>query len=149
MTTVITQSFAETQNSSVTSVNSTQSSDMNRSVTFSGQSSSGSFGYQQSSISVNAANLRQPHILSINTSGTQLAGEITINGKVVKTLNNSKEEINLSPFLSEGEHKVEISARYAPSSSSISVKFDGPGTNVSQQTSGDGVLKATMNVTVR
>lgn len=128
------------------------SSDMNRSRTFTSQhSSSGdSFGYQKSSLTLSAANLSQPHTLSINTSGAQMTGEISVNGKVVKQISNDKNvKIDLSRYLSVGEHKVDISARYNPPSSSVSVELSGPGTNVTQQNSGNGALKYSMDVSVR
>ncbi|BAY43260.1 hypothetical protein SAMD00079811_08390 [Scytonema sp. HK-05] len=139
------------QDSSVV-ISSGSSSDMNRSRTFSSQhSSSGdSFGYQKSSLTLSAANLSKPHILSINTSGAQMTGEITVNGKVVKQISNDKNvNIDLSRYLSVGEQKVEISARYNPPSSSVSVELSGPGTNVTQQNSGNGALNYSMDVSVR
>ncbi len=129
-----------------------RSRDMNRSTTFTSQHSSfgDSFGYQKSSLQLSAANLSQPHILSINTSNAQMTGEVTVNGKVVKQINNDKNvKVNLSPYLSVGEHKVEVSARYNPPSSSVSVELSGPGTNVAQQNSGNGALNYTMDVNVR
>ncbi len=139
-------------NSQSSSVNVDNNSDMNSSSTFNQQSSSSSSsssGYQKNSLNVSAVNLSQPHILRINTSGSQLSGEITINGKVVKRLNNNQAEINLSPFLSVGEHKVEISGRYAPASSAVSVEISAPGTNVTQQTSGNGVLNYTLDLNIQ
>ncbi|MBW4635689.1 MAG: hypothetical protein KME30_28570 [Iphinoe sp. HA4291-MV1] len=139
------------QDSSVV-VSTNTSSDMNRSTTFtSQQSSSGdSFGYQKSSLNLSAANLSKPHILSINTSGAQMTGEITVNGKVVKQISNDKNaKVDLSRYLSVGEHKVEVSARYNPPTSSVSVELSGPGTSVTQQNSGNGTLNYTMDVSVR
>ncbi len=138
------------QDSSVV-ISSGSSSDMNRSRTFTSQhSSSGdSFGYQKSSLTLSAANLTKPHILSINTSGAQMTGEITVNGKVVKQISNDKNvNIDLSRYLSVGEQKVEISARYNPPSSSVKVELSGPGTNVTQQNSGNGALNYSIDVSV-
>ena len=139
---------SDSQSSSVQSENNSDSDSDMTSFT-SQQSSSDSSGYQRSSLTLSAANLRQPHMLSINTSGNQMTGEITVNGKVVKKISNNKVEIDLSPYLSVGEHTVEISARYAPTSSSVSVELSGPGTNITQQNSGNGILSYTMNVSVR
>jgi hypothetical protein len=164
VTTGCTHSFADSSQSSF--VHSDTGSDMSSSTTNSQQSShssgsqssftssqntsySSSSGYQHDSFNLDAASLKQPHILSINTSGDELTGEITVNGRVVKHIHRSKEQINLSPFLSVGKQTVAISARYAPASSSASVELSGPDTNVSQQTSGNGVLKYTMTVTVQ
>ncbi|NWF58957.1 MAG: hypothetical protein HXY43_06520 [Fischerella sp.] len=138
-----------------TVVNSDSDSDMKYSKTFASQQSSttsssfsSSSGYQKSSLNLSAANLRQPHILRINTSGSQLSGEITVNGKVVKRLNDNQVEINLSPLLSVGEHIVEISGRYAPASSGVSIELSGPGVSSSQQTSGNGVVNYTLNLSI-
>ena len=110
---------------------------------------SNSSGYQRGRVSLSAANLSQPHILKIETSATQLSGKIIVNGKLVKNLNDKTTEINLSPYLSVGEHKVEISANYAPATSSIKVEMNAPNSNVTQQTSGNGILNYQLNVSVR
>lgn len=109
---------------------------------------SSSSGSQHDSFDLDAASLKQPHILSINSSGNQLTGEISVNGKVVRHIHGSKERINLSPLLSVGKQTVAVSARYSPASSSVNVELNGPDTNVSQQSSGNGVLKYTMTVNV-
>ncbi|MBD2773138.1 hypothetical protein [Iningainema tapete] len=147
LTTACTENIAS---SSQTSVHTESSSDdMNNSTVFSSQrSSSDSSGYQHSAVTLSADDLRQPHILRINTSGSQLSGEITVNGRVVKRFTNNQEEINLSPLLSKGEHKVQISARYAPVSSSVSLELSSPDTNVSQQTSGNGIINYTLDLSV-
>ncbi len=110
---------------------------------------SNSSGYQRGRVSLSAANLSQPHILKIETSATQLNGKIIVNGKVVKNLNDKTTEIDLSPYLSGGEHKVEISANYAPATSSIKVELNAPNSNVTQQTSGNGILNYQLSISVR
>jgi uncharacterized protein YxeA len=140
------QNFISVQTSSV-HVDS-NSNDMRNSSTFSQQSSYSS-GYQTSSVTLSATDLRQPHILRISTSGSQLSGDIVLDGRVVKRLSSSQVEINLSPLLSVGEHIVEISGRYAPASSGVSVELNGPGISSSQQTSGNGLLNYTLNLSVR
>ncbi|MDF5719324.1 MAG: hypothetical protein PUP91_02290 [Rhizonema sp. PD37] len=125
----------------------TNSSGSQRSYVSTSQNSDAST-YQHSSLNLSAVDLRQPHILSIHTSGSQLTGEIIVNGKVVKRLTKSREQINLSPLLSVGEHTVKISARYSPTSSSVNVELSGPGTNITQQDSGNGILKYAMDVSV-
>ncbi|RAM52061.1 MAG: hypothetical protein C6Y22_08505 [Hapalosiphonaceae cyanobacterium JJU2] len=139
------QNFVSIQTSSVHVDSNTD--DMRNSSTFSQQSNYSS-GYQTSSVNLSATELRQPHILRINTNGSQLNGDIILDGKVVKRLNGSQTEINLSPLLSPGEHVVEISGGYAPASSGITVELSGPGITSSQQTSGNGVLNYTLNLSV-
>ena len=139
-------------NSDSTNVNSATNNDdddMKDFGTFGSQPSGQSSQYQQSTLNLNAANLSQPHILSINSSATQFKGEIAIDGKVVKKLSNNSSQINLSPYLSVGQHKVEISARYSPPTSGVNVEINGPGTNVTQQNSGEGALNYHIDVNVQ
>lgn len=110
---------------------------------------SNSSGYQRGKVSLSSAYLSQPHILKIETSATQLNGKIIINGKAVKNLSNKITEIDLSRYLSVGEHKVEISANYSPKMSSIKVELNAPNNNVTQQTSGNGILNYQLEVSVR
>jgi len=124
-------------------------SDMNRSFSSTSQQSNSSSSYQTSAVGLNAANLGKPHMLTVQSSANQLTGEIRIDGKVVKQIRNSKVDINLSPYLSVGEHKVEISARYAPADSDITIAFNAPGTSNNQQTSGNGSINYQMDVSVR
>ncbi len=142
-------SVVTSQNNQTSVVQSDNSSDMDNSFSFTSQQSSSSSSYQTSSVGVNAASLNKPHILSIKTSGNNLTGEIRIDGKVVKQIRSNAVDINLSPYLSVGEHKVEISARYTPADSDVSVEFNAPGTSNTQQTSGDGTLNYRMDVSVR
>jgi hypothetical protein len=104
--------------------------------------------YQESSVHLSQANLKQPHILSIHTSGLQLQGYITHNGKVIQQICGRRFQINLSPYLSRGKNGVRISARYFPKSSSVTVAFRGTGVNVNQQTSGSGILNYVLNLSV-
>lgn len=125
--------------------NNVMNSSSNSFTTFTSNSS----GYQRGKVSLNAANLSQPHILKIETSATQLNGKIIVNEKVVKNLSNQKTKIDLSPYLSLGEHKVQISASYSPAMSPIKVEFNAPNSNVTQQTSGNGILNYQLDVFVR
>jgi hypothetical protein len=145
-----------TSDSDSINIDSQDDSDMKEPGTFisqqqSSQSQSSGNSYQKSSssVSLRAVDIRQPHILKINSSGTQFVGKVTIDGKVSKKLDSKTSEINLSPYLSVGEHTVEISGRYSPASSSIQVELKGPGTNVTQQSSGNGAVNHTMTVTVQ
>lgn len=100
-------------------------------------------------INIDSANLGQSHILSISPPRRiQLIGEITINGKLVKKLNNEKVALDLSRFLSPGKQIINISGSYKPEESSIQVEFLGPGTQVSQQIGGSGKLSQTLIVDV-
>ncbi|MEM9927925.1 MAG: hypothetical protein AAF915_30115 [Cyanobacteria bacterium P01_D01_bin.50] len=122
---------------------------MNRSSSSSRTFTSNSSGYQRGRVSLSAAKLSQPHILKIDTNATRLTGEIIVNGKVVKKMSNKTTEIDLSRYLSVGEHQVEISANYAPAQSPIKVELNAPNSNVTQQTSGNGILNYQLSISVR
>ena len=108
-----------------------------------------SFQHQQTAITINGANLKAPHFLIITTAGsTQLVGEIAVNGVVVKNINNNQASVNLSPLLSTGINSVEISGNYKPARDSVRIQFSGPGTKVTQQTSGNGILRETLIIAV-
>lgn len=137
-------------NSSVKSANnSNDDGDMKDFGTFVSQQNDQSSQSQQNTLNVNAADVSQPHILSINSSATELKGEIAVDGRVVKKLNSNSSQINLSPYLSVGQHKVEIYARYSPPTSGVNVTINGPGTNVTQQNSGEGTLNYKIDVNVQ
>jgi hypothetical protein len=112
-------------------------------------SSEYSSSIQESTISLSSVNLKEPQTLKISSSGTKLKGEISINGKVVQSLDKNQSEINLSPYLSTGKQKVEIKANYTPASADVSVEMSGSGSNISQQTSGNGTLNYILNLTVQ
>ncbi|HBE19984.1 MAG TPA: hypothetical protein DEG17_02465 [Cyanobacteria bacterium UBA11149] len=106
---------------------------------------------QQSTISLNLSDLKQPQILQITTprSTTELSGQIKIDGKAIQTLSNKGTEINLSPYLTRGRHIVEISGNYSPSSSSVKVEFTGTNTQNTQQTEGSGEINQILIINVR
>ncbi len=106
------------------------------------------YQYQQTTVNLKSVNLWLPYILSIDALGNQLTGQVTVDGKVIKRLKGSSTQINLSPYLSIGKHRVEIAANYSPSSSRIAVELSGPDTAVTQQTSGSGVLRHALTIIV-
>lgn len=109
-----------------------------------------SYQQQTTAVSVKANALNLPHILSIKTTdNTQIDGEVTVDGVVIKKLQGSQISFNLSPELAKGSKKVEISGTYKPASSSVKIEFSSPSTNVTQQMSGNGRLNQTLVITVR
>ncbi|MDY6900731.1 MAG: hypothetical protein SWZ49_22030 [Cyanobacteriota bacterium] len=130
-------------------VNQNDLNNMNSNSSSSTTFTSNSSGYQRGQVSLSGANLSQPHLLIIETSATQLNGKIIVNGKVVQNLNSKKTEIDLSRYLSVGEHKVEISANYTPPMSPIKVELNAPNSNVTQETSGNGRLNYQLDISVR
>lgn len=109
-----------------------------------------SYQQQTTGITVNSNALNSPHILSIKTTeNTQMNGEVTVDGVVIKKLQGNQISFNLSPYLEKGTKKVEISGTYKPVSSSVKIEFSGPSTNVTQQMSGNGRLNQILVITVR
>ena len=109
-----------------------------------------SYHQQTTSISVNSNALQSPHILSIKTTdNTQIDGEVSVDGLVIKKLQGSQTSFNLSPYLEKQIKKIEISGTYKPVSSSVKIEFSSPNTNVTQQMSGNGRLNQTLVITVR
>jgi hypothetical protein len=105
---------------------------------------------QQTTINLEADQLRHPHFLCVSTAktGTQLTGKIEIDGKFIQSLNNPT-KINLSPYLTLGKHKINISAQYRPTEDSVQIEFIGPSTEVSQQTGGSGYLNQILIIEVQ
>jgi len=105
---------------------------------------------QETAITIDSASLGQPYILSLSASqGTQLTGQITLNGRVIQELKDNQASINLSPLLSKGRQEIKISGNYQPVQSSVKVEFSGPGTQVTQLTSGNGILNQTLIIDVQ
>jgi len=123
---------------------------MNSSSSYSNRQQTSSSQQQKTAINLSSANLRAPHTLSVSTpANTRLVGQITVNGVVVKNFNSHQTAINLSPYLSKGTKTVQISGNYKPASSSVRIEFFSPGTKVSQQTGGNGIVRQTLIITVR
>ena len=145
-------SVVQSQSNSDMNISRSKSKSIQHSTSSSGytsQRSSSSYGSQESTLSLNKADLNEPHMLSIKTSGKRLIGKIVVNDELVKQLRGDEVEFDLSPYLSVGENTVEINARYAPASSSVDIEMNGPETNVSQQNSGNGTISSNINIMVR
>ena len=85
---------------------------------------------QQASIDVGSENLGLPFILKIKISNPQLDVRVKINQKVIKKLNSTDNQIDLSPFLLIGKNVIEILAPYSLSLSSLEVELSGANINV-------------------
>lgn len=102
----------------------------------------GSSQVQESTVSLNADDLSQPHVLRIFApqSSSSLSGSVSFNGRVIHSLRGRGTKINLSPYLRRGRNVVKISGYSSPSSASVEVEFSGPGTHINQTSSGTGSL---------
>ena len=114
----------------------------------SAQSSSQSSSQHYSSLNWRSSELGQPHLLAIATSGTAMTGQITLDGNMIHQIKETRTAINLSPYLSVGQHTLEISVTYTPASASVSVELTAPGTQVMNQTSGNGRMSHIFNIRV-
>lgn len=100
-------------------------------------------------ITLDSTKVRQPIILSVTPpKGTQLVGEITVNGEVIEETKNKRVSLNLSRFLRQGKQVIKISGYYKPVESSIKVELLGPGTQISQAVGGNGKLSQTLIIHV-
>ena len=106
---------------------------------------------QTATISLDFHDLRQPHWLNITSlsPGTKLKGRIELNGKLIQQLNSHSPKLNISSYLSKGENILKISGEYAPANTSVEVQLNGPHTQVSQRTGGDGHFQQTLIVEVQ
>jgi hypothetical protein len=109
---------------------------------------------QSTSISIDRADLTQPHILrvqgSANNSPIRMQRvEVKVNGKVVRSIVNKSLELNLAPMMKVGRYEIEISGTSPRPDDTISVNFIGKNTNVSQQSSGTGVVNQTLVINVQ
>lgn len=142
-TTVMAQTSIQSANSRVMVTSGNSIASTTRQYTRSVQS-------QQTIINSSSPTRRQPYVLSVSAkAGTQITGQVIVNGVVVKKINQNKTSINLSPHLSKGRQKIEITGNYKPVSNSVAVELAGPGTKLAQQTGGNGRLKQTLIIDMR
>ena len=109
---------------------------------------------QSTTVSIDRADLSQPHILRVqgSTNDAPIRMEriqVKINGRVIKTIANNSLELNLAPMMQSGRYEVEISGSSPRLDDTISVNFTGKNTNVTQQFSGTGQLNQIIVINVR
>jgi hypothetical protein len=109
---------------------------------------------QSTTISVDRADLTQPHILRVQGSADDSPirmkrVEVKVNGKVTRSIVNKSLELNLAPLLKVGRYEIEISGTSPRPDDTISVSFTGKNTNVTQQSSGTGVINQILVINVR
>jgi hypothetical protein len=109
---------------------------------------------QSTTISLDRADLSQPHILrvqgSTNDSPIRMQRvEVKINGKVVRSIANKSLELNLAPMMKVGRYEVEIFGTSPRLDDLISVTFNGKNTNVTQQFSGSGTINQKLVINVQ
>jgi hypothetical protein len=109
-----------------------------------------SYQRQTNTITLDRANLDEPHLLSVSVpGGASLQGYIEIDDHTRVPLGTSSEFIDVSPYLSESITQVTIVGSYSPASASVAIAFNGPGTVVQQQTGGTGRISYQLNLLVQ
>jgi hypothetical protein len=109
---------------------------------------------QSTVVSVDRADLTQPHILRVQGSANDAPIrlrriEVKINGKALRSIVNNSLELNLAPRLKTGRNEVEILGTSAQPEDTISVNFTGKNTKVTQQFSGSDTIKQTLIINVQ
>jgi hypothetical protein len=104
---------------------------------------------RSTTISLDRSDLRQPHILRVQGSGNMERVDVKINGKLVKSIANGSIELNLAPMMTAGRYEVEISGTSPRSDDTISLTFIGKNTNITQQSSGSGIIKQLLIINVQ
>lgn len=134
-----------------TSVNRSSSSNVTQVSSTSGSSSriTQANSTQRTSVTLNSTALKQPCRLTISIPNGQLNGQVKLGNRVIQSLKGPRTVINLAPYLSIGTKTIEISGKYQPMRGAVRIEFAGPGTQVSQQSSGLGSFNHRLVVTVR
>jgi hypothetical protein len=104
---------------------------------------------QSTTISLDRADLSQPHILRVQGSGNMQRVDVKINGRLVKSIANGSIELDLAPMMKVGSYQVEISGTSRRAEDTISLTFTGINTNINQQSSGFGIVKQLLVIDVR
>jgi hypothetical protein len=109
-----------------------------------------SYQRQTNTISLERANLDEPHLLSVSVpAGATLQGYIEIDDHTRVPLSSNSEFLDVSPYLSESITRVTIVGSYSPPSASVAIGFNGPNTVVQQQTGGTGRINYQLNLLVQ
>lgn len=109
-----------------------------------------SISIQSSSINLNVSELNQPLFLEIKgLNRASIQGEVKLNGQVIKTLQGTSNQVNLSNYLRPGNHQITVQGTYYPTQGSVLIELKGNQTQITQQTSGNGLLNQQLNMEVR
>jgi hypothetical protein len=110
---------------------------------------------QSSTVSLDRADLRQPHILRVqgemnNAPIKMKRVDVKINGKLVRTISNSSLELDLAPIVTRsGRYEIDVLAIPSRSDSTISLNFIGTHAQIKQQSSGSGKIDRKLIINVR
>ena len=68
---------------------------------------------------------------------------------MIKILQGSHNQVNLSNYLSRGNYEITVKGNYYPSRGSVMIELKGNETQITQHTSGNGSLNQQLNMQVR
>lgn len=101
---------------------------------------------QVNTVTLDAANLSEPHILTIETTA-DLNGDIVINGESVTALTTGTTTLDVAPYLrGTATATISITGSYSPKDAAIRLQFEGPNILVEQQSTGAGQLDYQLNL---
>jgi hypothetical protein len=106
-------------------------------------------GIQTTTVSIDRADLSEPHILRVQGSPRMERVEMKINGKVVKSIVNDTLEVNLAPMMTSGRYEIDVAGTLPQANNTVSVNFVGKNTNVTQQFSGNRTINQKLVINVR
>ncbi len=105
---------------------------------------------QSSEINLNFSELNQPLWLEITgLNGSQVQGQVKLNGQVIKTIKGSSNQVDLSNYLRRGNYEVTVQGNYSPSQGSVLINLKGKNIQVMQEIGGNGLLDQQLNLEVR
>ncbi len=105
---------------------------------------------QLSAVEIDQETLSQPYWLRVGGSRVrQLRLEISLNGRVIQSLENRQTALNLSPYLKPGKQTLLVTGQYAPREAEIVTELKGQQIQISQQSTGSGLLNQIFIVKVR
>jgi hypothetical protein len=109
-----------------------------------------SYQRQTNTISLDRADLDEPHLLSVSVpAGATLQGYIEIDGHTRVPLSHTPEVLDIGPYLGEAITRVIITGSYSPASAAVAIAFNGPNTVVQQQAAGTGCINYQLNLVVQ
>lgn len=97
-----------------------------------------SFSSSQSvtnAISLSSTQLNSPHLVKLKAN-SNLSGQISLNGRVLKKITGNNFSLDLAPYLSRGEHQIQIEVNPSTSNATVSMALIAPGATINHTQSG-------------
>jgi hypothetical protein len=107
-----------------------------------------SFQKQSAGIVLDRDRLQQPFTLTVSTEGSQVTGNIQINGKTIKSLQGQQTSLNIGSYLQPGTNNIIISGSSRAPQGTVRMELSGHGHHMSQRTSGNSRFMQSLTVLV-